>query len=169
MLKARALEGENAGLVICAVSQTKGRGTHERSFHSPCGGLYFSVLLRPDASAADNLALTTFAGEVICGAIRELTGKPVYIKPVNDILLDGKKLCGILTESRLTPEGAADYVIIGAGINLLKPENGFPEELREIAGALCEDSAEAAKLREPLLRRIAEQLCAARQAPLPRE
>ena len=75
-------------------------------------------------------------------ALEELSGKSVGIKWVNDLLMDGKKVCGILSEASLDCEsGTVNYVIVGVGINVRRPEGGFPEELRDIAGAAFGDES----------------------------
>ena len=124
--------------VLLAASQSEGHGRRGRSFYSPeKTGLYLSVLLRPHLCAADAGLLTAAAAVAACRAIDGLSGKHSAIKWVNDIFLDGKKVCGILTEASLDMEsGTVEQAILGVGINLTCPENGFPPELEGIAGAV---------------------------------
>ena len=126
-------EGKPQGAVLIAHSQTAGRGRLGRKFYSPKSGIYFSILLRPELSPKDTLRLTTAAAV----AVAETLGEQAQIKWVNDIYLYGKKVCGILTESAFSGE-KTDYAVVGIGLNLCKPQGGFPSELSEIAGAIFE-------------------------------
>ena len=134
----RAIDGEAEGLVLIASSQTAGRGRKGRSFFSPDGtGLYMSLLLRPQVAPELAVRVTTLAAVSICKAIEELTGRTPGIKWVNDILMDGKKVCGILTETTLgSAAGRLDSVVLGIGVNALEPAGGFPEEISSIAGSV---------------------------------
>jgi len=136
-LKALAAEGVEAGLALIAEEQVMGRGRMGRSFYSPPGsGLYLSLLLRPEMPAADATRLTACAAVAVSEAIEALSGKEAGIKWVNDIFVDGRKVCGILTEASVDCEsGMMHYVIIGIGVNTHVPDGDFPEELRGIAGA----------------------------------
>ena len=137
VLKSLAAEDAPAGTAILAVTQTAGRGRLGRSFYSPsASGLYLSLLLRPDLAPADAPRLTSCAAVAVAEAVSELSGRETGIKWVNDVYLDGKKICGILTEAGIDLEsGRVSYVVVGIGINLRAPEGGFPEEIRQIAGA----------------------------------
>ena len=139
-LKAQAAKGAEAGLALVAEQQTAGRGRMGRSFYSPAeSGLYLSLLLRPTIPAAQAVRLTACAAVAAAETIEELSGRETRIKWVNDILVDGRKVCGILTEASVDCEnGMMNYVIIGLGVNLRDPEGGFPEELQSIAGAAFE-------------------------------
>ncbi len=131
--------------VLLARKQTGGRGRLGRTFHSPNGtGLYMSILLVPTVPPAEALYLTT-ATAAACAeaadAIRSTYGMQtrnnVGIKWVNDLYLDDKKICGILAEAAMTPAmDALSWAVIGIGINLLPPTDGFPDELSHTAGAL---------------------------------
>ena len=136
-LKALAAEGAEAGLALVAEEQVMGRGRMGRSFYSPPGsGLYLSLLLRPEMPAADATRLTACAAVAVAEAIETLSGKEAGIKWVNDIFVDGRKVCGILTEASVDCEsGMMHYVIIGIGVNTHVPAGDFPEELQGIAGA----------------------------------
>lgn len=139
-VKRRALEGAGEGFVVLAEQQTGGKGRRGRSFCSPPGtGIYMSVLFRPTAEQSGDVVLVTTAAAVaVCRAVRRVLGEEPEIKWVNDVYLRGKKICGILTEAVSDFEsGRIDTVVVGIGINYRVPENGFPEELREIAGAVC--------------------------------
>ena len=138
LLKTLATQDEPAGTALLAVRQTAGRGRRGRSFFSPSGsGLYLSLLLRPALRASEATRLTACAAVAAAEAVEELSGKDAGIKWVNDLYMDGKKICGILTEAGMDFEsGQLSYVIVGIGINLNDPEGGFPPELREIAGSV---------------------------------
>ena len=138
VLKQLAESGEAEGTVLLAEEQTAGRGRMSRSFFSPPrSGLYMSLLLRPHMSAQLSTRITACAAVAVAEAIEELTGCRAEIKWVNDVLVDGKKVCGILTEGSIDCEsGLMHYAIVGIGINIRPPEGDFPAELRQIAGAL---------------------------------
>ena len=122
------------GTAVIARRQSAGRGRSGRGFLSPEGGLYLSVLRRP-ACGADRLpTLTPVAAVAVCRAIERVCALRCGIKWPNDVVLCGKKVCGILVESVLG--GARPCVIVGVGINANTPS--FPEELREIASSLSE-------------------------------
>ena len=136
VLKAKAAEGAAAGLVLLAEEQTDGRGRMGRSFYSPSHtGLYMSLLLRPSMPAADITGITASAAVAVAQEIEQLSGQKASIKWVNDVFVQDKKVCGILTEASIDCEtGAVHHLVIGIGINTALPEGDFPEELREIAG-----------------------------------
>ncbi len=143
----RALEMGAEGMdEICLVTarcQTAGKGRRGRSFYSPDGsGLYLSFLLRPGCTATDAQRLTTAAAVAAAGAIKEVSGQEALIKWVNDVYVRGRKVCGILTEARLAPKGSlTDYVVVGIGFNIYEPEGGFPEEIKDRAGAIFPGSS----------------------------
>lgn len=136
-LKTMATEGARAGLALIAGAQTAGRGRMGRSFYSPAdSGLYMSLLLRPEGRAADAMRLTACAAVAAAETIEELSGRTAQIKWVNDIYMDDRKVCGILTEASADAQsGAMRYVVVGLGVNTRVPKGDFPEELRSIAGA----------------------------------
>lgn len=129
------------GLSRCAViadRQTAGRGRLGRSFYSPPGcGIYTSLLLRPRPDQlADVTLLTTAAGVAVCRALQKAAGVQAEIKWVNDLYLNGKKICGILTEGVTDFEsGMIESVVIGYGINF-RDDAHLPEELRPIVGSV---------------------------------
>ena len=128
-----------AGTVIVAASQSAGRGRFNRSFYSPKdSGVYFSVLLKPDQSH-DISFYTALSAIAVCRSIQQLTNKKPQIKWVNDIFLDDKKICGILTEASYNVEnGQLEALIIGIGLNIYEPIHHFPNELKDIAGSLLD-------------------------------
>lgn len=136
VLKQMAAEDAPEGTALVAAEQTAGRGRMGRSFYSPKGsGLYLSLLLRPERTPRESTRLTACAAVAVAEAMEEIAKVSPEIKWVNDLLVRGKKVCGILTEAGLDFEtGRMSYVIVGIGINLRRPERDFPEELRGIAG-----------------------------------
>lgn len=141
ILKERAAEGAPEGTVLAAEEQTAGRGRFTRRFFSPSGsGVYLSVLLRPRLSAENAALITTAAAVAVAEAAEELSGRKTEIKWVNDVLADGKKICGILTEASLNLEsGELDYAVLGIGLNVYEPDGGFPEEIADIAGPIFKE------------------------------
>ncbi|MBQ7108587.1 MAG: biotin--[Clostridia bacterium] len=131
----KACEGD----IIIALSQTYGRGRLGRSFYSPaCCGVYFSIVLKPNIPINDISLITPVAAVAVATAIEKATNKSPKIKWVNDIFLNGKKVCGILSEAAFTADGIGSYVILGVGINLVSPKGGYPEDIKNIAGSIFE-------------------------------
>lgn len=126
------------GTVIIAEQQTGGRGRQGKSFSSPTGkGLYLSCLLRPDLPPMEVVNLTAWTAVALCNAIEDICGERPGIKWTNDLILHGRKLCGILSEMGMeTESGQLQYVVIGAGINVSQSEADFGEELSPIAISL---------------------------------
>ena len=137
-LKALAAEGAPEGLALIAGEQSAGRGRMGRSFYSPPdSGVYFSLLLRPELPAERVTGITACAAVAVAETVEELSGRETNIKWVNDVLIGGRKVCGILSEGSLDCEsGTMDYVIVGIGINTRPPAGDFPEELRGVAGTV---------------------------------
>ena len=135
-----AAKGAPEGYVVVAEEQTAGRGRQGRSFHSPPdSGIYFSLLLRPGSKADDAALVTSAAAVATAQAIGQITGVEVGIKWVNDLFYKNKKVCGILTEATLDMEsGMVESIVLGIGINITRPENGFPGLLENVATALIE-------------------------------
>ncbi len=131
--KALAKNGAPNGTAVIAKHQTGGRGRMGRSFHSPEGGLYLTLLLRPNCKATDLMHLTCGVGVAASNAIFSVTGIRPGLKWINDLVLGTKKVGGILVEMSLTPEGFVDYALVGIGINC---KDTVPAELAEIATAL---------------------------------
>lgn len=146
------------GFTLIAHRQTAGRGRLGRSFASPdSDGLYLSVLLRPDLPVERLNFITIAAAAAVCRAIEETAGFTPGIKWVNDILKDGRKLCGILTEASIEGEtGAVAYAVLGIGVNLRFDPEAHPE-LAAIAGGLA-DFAPSVPRRAALAAAILRQL-----------
>lgn len=139
LMREKAEAGAPEGSVILANSQTGGKGRQGRSFYSPADtGIYMSILLRPSGLSPEQaVKITTMAAVAMCEAIEEASGKQAQIKWVNDIYVEGKKVCGILTEASVSMENnCMESLVLGVGLNVYAPAEGFPQELRQIAGAV---------------------------------
>ena len=123
------------GDAVLADSQDGGRGRMGRSFFSPTGGLYMSVVLDPTEIGCTLALCTAAAAVAVKGALENALIAGLKVKWVNDILKDGKKVAGILTEAS-SRGGSIDRVVVGIGINLKEPEGGFPDEIKKRAGAV---------------------------------
>ena len=152
VLKQYVAEGEKGDMVLLAEEQSAGRGRRGRSFYSPEGtGLYMSLLLHPDATPEEGAMLTTLTAVAAANAVENVADEDVQIKWVNDVWMRGKKISGILTEgSASLEEGKLEYVIVGIGINIYEPEGGFPEEIRDVAGAVFTNHCQRENLRNRL-------------------
>lgn len=133
-----AENGAAEGTVLIAREQTKGRGRLGKSFFSPRGtGLYMSILLKPDISPEGSLEVTTAAAVALARVIMRYTKGEVKIKWVNDIYVDLKKVCGILTEASVA-KGTLNYAVLGIGVNLFAPRGGFPSDIKNIASSVSD-------------------------------
>lgn len=135
-LKRLAAKGAVHGSLVVANHQTAGKGRLGRYFYSPSQtGIYMSVLLKLGLSFSESLLVTTAASVAVCTAIEEVCGISCGIKWVNDIYLQKKKVCGILTEAITDPaEGRISGMICGIGINV--GGKNFPEEAGSLAAPL---------------------------------
>ena len=131
--KALAAQGLDSTAVI-ARAQTAGKGRLGRSFQSPEGGLYLSALWQ-DCPAGQLLTVTPLAAVAVCRAVESLCGTDCGIKWCNDVVLHGKKLCGILTESSLLPDGSAAWLVVGIGVNV--GQASFPPDIADMATSLA--------------------------------
>lgn len=139
VMRTLASQGAPEGTVLIASAQTQGRGRLGRQFFSPPDtGIYLSVLLRPRGmDAGQAVRFTSLAAVAACRAVETVSGRKPQIKWVNDLYLDGKKICGILTEAQFSLEtGSPEEVILGIGMNVYAPAGGFPEALQTVAGAI---------------------------------
>ncbi len=141
--KALAAAGAPHGLAVIADFQSGGRGRLGRSFFSPeHSGVYLTVILRPDCTAEQAGMLTSLAAVAAARAVETVSGADVKIKWVNDLYLNGKKICGILTEAGQAPEGGRlDWAVVGIGINAGRMT--FPEELRDTASSIGNETGTA--------------------------
>lgn len=117
------------GVTVVATEQTAGKGRLGRTFLSKRGGVYFSIVLKPKISPDDTLFITTAAAVAAARAIEAVSHKKCQIKWVNDIYINSKKVCGILTEGEFNLDGSLKYAILGVGINMFEPKGGFPGNL----------------------------------------
>lgn len=149
-IKRRAVEEVPDGLTVVAGEQTGGRGRRGRSFVSPPGkGLYLSALLKPDCPLGEVPALTAWSAVAVCDAVEQVCGIRPGIKWPNDVILDGRKLCGILTELELEGETAAlRYVVAGIGVNLTQTEEDFGPEVAPVAISLAQALGKAPRRAE---------------------
>ena len=135
--KELAAQGAPHGTVLIADSQTGGRGRMGRSFHSPAGcGIYLSMLLRPGCPAKELMHLTCAVAVAAADGIQTATGLRPGIKWTNDLVVEKKKLGGILTELSLDGNGNVEYAVIGIGINCNQSAEDFPKEIKQIATSL---------------------------------
>lgn len=146
-VRALAQNGGDEGSVVVSASQSQGRGRLGRSFFSPDStGVYMSILLRPTCHPQDAVLITTAAAVAVCEALELCGVSGAQIKWVNDIFLNGKKVCGILTESGFAADGSKlEYAVVGVGINVYAPQNGFPDDIKDIAGAVFSQEQQGLK------------------------
>lgn len=149
-----AKEGLEEGTTVWADCQTAGKGRRGRSWESPAGeNLYFSILLRPKLEPGKAPMLTLVMAYSIAKVLKEQENFSVQIKWPNDLILSGKKICGILTEMMLSGR-EVDFVIVGVGVNVNVSE--FPEELQDKATSLYLEKGESFE-REKLLQQILKE------------
>jgi BirA family biotin operon repressor/biotin-[acetyl-CoA-carboxylase] ligase len=140
--KQLARNGEPEGTVIISDCQVKGKGRLGRDFVSPKdAGLYFSVILRPDFPMELSQLITSCAAVAVAETLDEVCNVETNIKWVNDIFLNGRKLCGILTEASVSFEaGNLDFAIVGIGINVFNKKSDMPKELDKIVTSIEEET-----------------------------
>lgn len=151
--KQLAVAGAPEGTVVIADQQTGGRGRLGRSFSSPSGmGIYLSVILRPNCRPEELMHLTCAAGVAAVKAIRY---PKVQLKWTNDLILNRRKLGGILCEISVNPStGLVDWAIIGIGINCCGSRRDFPKEIRNIACSLKMNEQDIPPLTAELIRSL---------------
>ncbi len=151
-LRSLAYDGAAEGAAVVALNQTTGRGRNGRSWMSADGeGIYFSVLTRPEIEFSKTPVITLISGLSVCKAIRKITGIDALIKWPNDIVVNGKKLCGILSEADAGID-KVNFVVTGIGINC--DTKKFPDDLEEIATSVMiekEEKIDKAKLLAEIL------------------
>ena len=147
-----AAQGAPEGMVALAEEQTAGRGRQGRAWHSPPRvGITMSCILKPPLQPSDLWIVTACASVAVCRAIAGQTGLRPVVKKPNDVLVEGRKVCGILTEAR------GETVVLGIGISVNHEWKDFPEELHEVATSLRIASGQKVD-RIGLLRRTLEAL-----------
>nr|WP_297707129.1 biotin--[acetyl-CoA-carboxylase] ligase [uncultured Butyrivibrio sp.] len=157
--KELAMKGGDHGTVVVAVTQTGGRGRKDHTFYSPEGGLYMSIILKPELlQSTDSKAVTAFVGAAVISAIKELTGIETYIDGINDLYVDGKKICGILLESGSEfDSNTLQWIVAGIGINFDSDISNFPEDIKERASSLF-DTGKATIAKNALIAKIIEKI-----------
>lgn len=140
--KDSAVAGAEHGTVIIADTQSSGKGRLGRTFVSPKGkGLYMTVIIRPDFDLKTASLITSATACAVAVAIEELCHSDVKIKWVNDLYMNGRKICGILTEASLGMEmKSLDYAVIGIGINVRSAEGSFSRDLRVSATSVEDET-----------------------------
>ena len=145
LLRERANAGEPEGLVVRADVQTRGRGRFGRDWSSPRGNLYASILLRPACTLAEAATLSLVVSLAVAEALDPVVGEPsrLRLKWPNDVLLDGRKLAGILLEGADDGRGAVAWIVVGCGLNLAwrPPELDQAVSLVEATGRALEPTA----------------------------
>lgn len=136
--KELALRGVNEGTVVVAETQTTGKGRFKREWTSPEYGLWFSIILKPNVPLRQSPKLTILASVAVAKTINRLYGLRSEIKWPNDVLIDRKKVCGILTEGQIMGE-TLGFAILGIGINANFNIAAFPAHLKETATTLREE------------------------------
>ena len=140
-LKEEAKKGAPNYYTVIADRQTSGRGRMGRSFYSDNGGLYMSFLIR-NVDDVDVTRITAAAGVSVVEAIKKKYGVSCCIKWVNYLIYNCKKVCGILAEGVISENGKIDGVVVGIGVNIAPPKDGFNEEIKDIAGAISDHYSE---------------------------
>ena len=126
-------EGREPSFLVMAESQTMGRGRLGKHFFSPKGGLYMSLALKYGGSEEQ---ITLAAAVAVCRILERYCGVRPHVKWVNDLLVDGKKVCGILCEAVCGQDGSIGAVIVGVGVNTQGEGYVFPNELKDTAGTV---------------------------------
>lgn len=138
LAKELAQKGAAQGTVVIAEEQTGGKGRLGRVWYSPPGqGLWFSVILRPEINPVDASKLTLMSAVGVARTIRELTRIPAGIKWPNDVLIDQRKVCGILLEMSAEID-KINYIVVGVGVNVNLDEAKIPAEIDGVAISLAE-------------------------------
>ena len=137
--KVQASAGEQEGLIVLADSQTTGFGRFDRVWHSPLGGLYFSILLRPSAFPIREAPLITLTtGVAVAKVLQSALGVPSKLKWPNDVMISNRKVAGILAESSIVGE-LIEYVVVGIGLNANTEISTFPDDLQNQVTTLQEE------------------------------
>ena len=158
--KELALKGAEHGTCVVAVKQEGGRGRRDHHFYSPEGGIYMSVILKPDRiPLLKSDIITARVGACVCESIENLTGIIPDIRGINDLYIGDRKVCGILIESGSEfDSGTLQWIVAGIGINFDSDIKKFPPELSEKATSLFEPG-KAAISKNCLIARILQSIC----------
>jgi len=136
--KELAQNGKEEGTVVISRVQTKGRGRFDRKWESQGGGLYFSIILRPQVESDKTTLLPLIAALSICETINSLYAISSTIKWPNDVRINGKKVAGILLESE-ADGNKIDFVILGIGVNLNTDVTQLPPELKSTSTSIAHE------------------------------
>jgi len=157
LAKEMADYGASEGTIVIAETQTAGRGRLGRKWFSPRGGIYFSAILRPKVSVKESVGLVFVAGLAVAEVLHEKYGLHVETKWPNDVLVNNRKVCGILSEMK-TKGGKVNYAVIGVGVNAnVNVKKEFPEELKTVVTSLENELGKKVRLEE-LLKLLLEKL-----------
>lgn len=152
--KQLAEEGHPTGTLVVAEKQEAGRGRRGRGFESPAGvGIFMTLVLKPDFAPDRASMLTLIAALAVSKAISEKTGQEAEIKWPNDIVMNGKKVCGILTEMSAQLD-YINHVVIGIGINV--QNESFPKEIEQVATSILMETGQHVN-RAELIEAVLEQ------------
>lgn len=154
--KKLAASGAEEGTIVIADVQTRGRGRLGREWLSPRGGIWFSVILRPEIGAKDAFKVTFLTSVAVAKTIRKMFRLNTEIEWPNDVLVDGKKVCGILTEASIRGE-TVDFVVVGVGVNANIDMGSFPECLKKTVTTLATEVKREVD-REKFLHKLLEEL-----------
>lgn len=148
----------SSNVIVVAEHQTAGKGRLGRNFASPANsGIYLSFLMRPNIPTSDSGLITSYVAVAVCQAIYDVLGVQCQIKWVNDLYTGGKKVCGILTEGSINFElSTLQYAVIGIGINVFNPKDGFGSELSDIVATLTDEQNKS--YRNKIIAKIADNL-----------
>jgi BirA family biotin operon repressor/biotin-[acetyl-CoA-carboxylase] ligase len=128
--------GALEGTIVIADSQTKGKGRLQRVWHSPAGtNIYTSIILRPQFQVARAPQISIAAGVAVAEVLEKYCPGKIQLKWPNDVLLNGKKICGILAQVKTNIRGI-DFIVLGIGINVNFNYNQFPEDIQNLATSL---------------------------------
>lgn len=140
--------GRKGSFAVVSSSQEKGRGRLSRKWHSPAAGnLYLSVAFRPEMPAMRLRLLTLWLGTQLCNHIRSLSGINLMVKWPNDLVVNGRKIGGILTEASIDPE-CVRTLVFGLGLNVNATRNRFPKALKNTASSLKSETNQSFRLHE---------------------
>ncbi len=153
--KELAIKGAKEGTIVIAETQSRGRGRMTRKWISPEGGIWFSIVLRPKVEPKETLKLNLRVATVAAKVINSMFKLRADVKWPNDIIINGKKVCGILTEMS-TRGDTVDFVIIGIGINANISLHSFPKHLRKSLTSLRKELKKDVD-REKLLTALLEE------------
>jgi BirA family biotin operon repressor/biotin-[acetyl-CoA-carboxylase] ligase len=135
-----ARSGSPEGTLVIAEEQTRGKGRLGREWHSPPGlGLWFSIILRPEMAAYESATVSLVVALAVAGVMRDAYAVDARIKWPNDVLVGSRKICGILTEAEFRDD-SVEFVVVGAGINVLQARGDFPKELADRATSIAIES-----------------------------